>query len=114
ELIPENKLIEHYADVGLNSHILREARKAKKLKYVPIGRNICYRVKAVADWFEILENEEEECRANTKTKSLRSPVGGLIAFPEAPSGTPSTTTPSTDESAAKALAASISKKPRLH
>jgi hypothetical protein len=107
KIISEEELIRHYASLGLTPRKLRTARKAGKLKFVQIGRTVCYTEKAVADW---LAAEERECLDTGREKSSKSEDGGSTAFPEARSGTPSVMTPEQEESAARASASRILRK----
>src|ERR1700759_1661640 len=89
-LLTEAEVLEHYESVRLSSRMLRRARNAQRLRFVLIGRTVCYTEEAVAEW---LATEERECRDTARTRHSKSEGGGWTASAEAPSGTAFSFTP---------------------
>jgi hypothetical protein len=110
-LFSEEQLAEHLAHIGVTTRDIATHRKAGTLKATTISKNkFGYREEAVITWLMSLE---DKC-VTRRTSYLNTAVGGSSSPPTALSSMEPDTTREAEESAAKALAQTILKPPKMH
>jgi hypothetical protein len=111
-IFSEEDVARMYEHVGVTVRLVRAHRKSGRLKHVSFShRKFGFPEEAIVSWLAALTIE---CHDVKQTKYLNIGDGGSSACPTVRSGMEQAMMREAEESAARALARTISKPPKMH